>query len=165
MSNKFNGLFCCSVPRNDTLFIAFVLVMGMAFNLKEIEAIQTNTKGAVLAIGEIGQIIDKINDSPMTIAGAVEEQAATTTEISRNMAEAARGTSEVVQNITSVSTASKSTAEGAANVMAASKILSKMGEDLMEVAGRFKIESNGYGKTVRKQQQQRQEKAELATAA
>lgn len=62
----------------------------MAFNLKEIEAIQTNTKGAVLAIGEIGQIIDKINDSPMTMAGAVEEQAATTTDFSRNLAEAAR---------------------------------------------------------------------------
>lgn len=131
---------------------------------QKIEAIQTDTKSAVSAIGEIGQIIGKINEISMTIAGAVEEQAATTTEISRNMAEAARGTSEVVQNITSVSTASKSTAEGAANVMAASKILSKMGEDLMEVAGRFKIESNGYGKTVRTQQR-RQEKAELAAAS
>lgn len=131
---------------------------------RKIEAIQTDTKSAVSAIGEIGKIIGKINEISMAIAGAVEEQAVTTTEISRNMAEAARGTSEVVQNIQAVSTASKSTADGAVDIMAASQILSKMGEELMAVVSRFKIDSNGYGKTVRKQQQ-RQEKAELAAVA
>ncbi len=133
---------------------------------QKIEAIQTDTKSAVLAIGEIGSIIGKINEISMAIAGAVEEQAATTTEISRNMAEAARGTSEVVQNISAVSTASKSTAEGAANIMAASQILSKMGDELMEVVNRFKIDSNGNGKIIRQQQpEQRQENAQYAAVA
>lgn len=131
---------------------------------QKIEAIQTDTKGAVSAIGEIGQIIGKINEISMTIAGAVEEQAVTTTEISRNMAEAARGTSEVVQNIQAVSTASKSTADGAADIMAASQILSRMGEELMVIVSRFKIDSNGHGEII-KQQQQRQEKAEYAAVA
>src|SRR5207302_10345027 len=55
---------------------------------RKIEAIQNNTRGAVEAIGQIGQIIDQINDIQNTIATAVEEQTAVTGEISRNVAEA-----------------------------------------------------------------------------
>ena len=58
---------------------------------QKIEAIQTDTRGAVEAIGQIGQIINQINDIPNTIASAVEEQTATTNEISRNVTEAAQG--------------------------------------------------------------------------
>ena len=58
---------------------------------QKIEAIQTDTRGAVEAIGQIGTIIDQINDIQNTIASAVEEQTATTNEISRNVAEAAQG--------------------------------------------------------------------------
>src|SRR5207302_9996194 len=55
---------------------------------RKITAIQADTKGAVEAIGQIGQIIDQINDIQNTIATAVEEQTAVTGEISRNVAEA-----------------------------------------------------------------------------
>ena len=58
---------------------------------RKIEAIQGDTKGAVEAIGQIGKIINQINDIQNTIASAVEEQTATTGEISRNVAEAAKG--------------------------------------------------------------------------
>jgi methyl-accepting chemotaxis protein len=58
---------------------------------RKIEAIQGDTKGAVEAIAQIGKIINQINDIQNTIASAVEEQTATTSEISRNVAEAARG--------------------------------------------------------------------------
>ena len=50
---------------------------------RKIEAIQGDTKGAVEAIEQIGTIINQINDIQNTIAGAVEEQTATTGEISR----------------------------------------------------------------------------------
>ncbi len=53
---------------------------------QKIEAIQTDTRGAVAAIGQIGTIINQINDIQNTIASAVEEQTATTNEISRNVA-------------------------------------------------------------------------------
>ena len=52
---------------------------------RKIEAIQTDTKGAVEAIAQIGTIISQINDIQSTIASAVEEQTATTAEISRNV--------------------------------------------------------------------------------
>src|SRR5262245_25000627 len=58
---------------------------------RRIEAIQGDTHGAVEAIGQISKIINQINDIQNTIASAVEEQTATTGEISRNVAEAAKG--------------------------------------------------------------------------
>ena len=56
-----------------------------------VEAIQADTTGAVTAIGEIAEIITSINDYQNTIAAAVEEQTATTNEMSRNVAEASQG--------------------------------------------------------------------------
>ncbi|MBT9560387.1 MAG: hypothetical protein IV100_30460, partial [Myxococcales bacterium] len=50
---------------------------------KKIEAIQADTSGAVTAIQQIGGIINQISDIQTMIAGAVEEQTATTNEISR----------------------------------------------------------------------------------
>jgi methyl-accepting chemotaxis protein len=100
---------------------------------QKIEAIQGDTKSAVLAIGEISTIINKINDYQNTIASAVEEQTATTNEISRNVAEAAKGSTEIAQNITGVATAAKSTSTGAADTQRASGELSRMATELQEV--------------------------------
>ena len=72
---------------------------------RKIEAIQSDTKGAVAAIGEISGVINQINDISTTIASAVEEQTATTNEIARNATEAARGSTEIAKNIVSVSQA------------------------------------------------------------
>ena len=79
---------------------------------RKIEAIQGDTKGAVEAIAQIGKIINQINDIQNTIASAVEEQTATTGEISRNVSEAARGSNEIAQNITGVAQAARSTTRG-----------------------------------------------------
>jgi methyl-accepting chemotaxis protein len=57
----------------------------------KVQTIQSNTGDAVEAIGEISNIINKINDISSTIASAVEEQSATTSEMSRNVQEAAKG--------------------------------------------------------------------------
>ena len=100
---------------------------------QKIEAIQGDTKSAVLAIGEISTIINKINDYQNTIASAVEEQTATTNEISRNVAEAAKGSTEIAQNITGVAEAAKSTSSGAADTQRASGELSRMAAELQEV--------------------------------
>ena len=54
-----------------------------------IEVIQTDTKGAVEAIGQISHVISRINDVSTTIATAVQEQTSVTNEISRNVSEAA----------------------------------------------------------------------------
>jgi len=64
-----------------------------------IEAIQSDAKNAVDAIGKIGAVIDQIHDISNTIAGAVEEQTAVTNEIARNMTDSARVSTEVVTTL------------------------------------------------------------------
>jgi methyl-accepting chemotaxis protein len=78
-----------------------------------VEAIQADTTAAVEAIGQISSIVASINDYQLTIASAVEEQTATTDEMSRGVVEAATGSSEIAQTITGVA----SNAETSASVM------------------------------------------------
>jgi methyl-accepting chemotaxis protein len=105
----------------------------------KIEAIQTDTKGAVVAIDRIGKIINQINDIQNTIASAVEEQTATTNEIARNAGEAAKGSTEISKNITNVSEAAKNTTEGANNTLSAATELTKLAADLKRVVDLAKI--------------------------
>ena len=60
-----------------------------------VETIQLDTEGAVTAISEIASIIAAINDSQSTIASAVEEQTATTSEMSRNAGEASTSADDI----------------------------------------------------------------------
>jgi methyl-accepting chemotaxis protein len=105
---------------------------------QKIEAIQGDTKGAVEAIGQIGGIINQINDISNTIASAVEEQTATTNEIGRNVAEAAKGSTEIASNITGVAQAASSTSDGARQSREAAVQLAKMAADLQHLVSRFK---------------------------
>ena len=101
---------------------------------QKIEAIQSDTTSAVAAIGEISEIIAKISDFQNTIASAVEEQTATTNEISRNVAEAAKGSTEIAQNITGVAQAAKVTMAGANDTQKAAGELSRMAAELQQLA-------------------------------
>ena len=62
---------------------------------RKIIAIQGDTKGAVAAIGTVSGVINQINDISATIAAAVEEQSATTNEMTRNASEAASGAGDI----------------------------------------------------------------------
>jgi methyl-accepting chemotaxis protein len=91
---------------------------------RRVEAIQADTGGAVTAIGQISAIIASINDYQLTIASAVEEQTATTNEMSRGVQEAAMGSSEIALNITGVATSADTSAH----------VLSQMGDSVSELA-------------------------------
>ena len=101
----------------------------------KIEAIQTDTRSAIEAIGQIRSIIHKISDYQHSIAGAVEEQSATTSEMSRNVAEAAKGSSEIAQNIAGVAQAASSTSAGANETEAAASELARLGAELHKLVG------------------------------
>jgi methyl-accepting chemotaxis protein len=105
-----------------------------------IEAIQADTKGAVDAIQQIGAVINQINDISNTIASAVEEQTATTHEISRNVVEAAKGSGEIAQNITAVAQAAETTTEGAGNSQKAATDLARMAAELQKLVAQFDYE-------------------------
>ena len=105
---------------------------------RKIEAIQTDTKGAVEAIGQIGSVIVQISDIQNTIASAVEEQSATTNEISRNLSEAANGSNDINRNITGVADAARSTAAGALNTQKSAQALERMAAELQGMVAQFK---------------------------
>ncbi len=106
---------------------------------RKIEAIQTDTKGAVGAIGQISEVIRQVNDISNTIATAVEEQNATTNEMARNVGEAAKGSSEISKNISGVAEAAKSTTQGASDSAKAAETLAQMSTELRELVQKFTI--------------------------
>jgi methyl-accepting chemotaxis protein len=107
---------------------------------RKIEAIQAGAHGAVQTIGQISAIIHQINDYQGTIASAVEEQTATTNEISRNLTEAAKASAEIAQNIVGVAQAAQSTSAGAGDSQKAAAELAQMAIELQRLVGQFRYE-------------------------
>jgi methyl-accepting chemotaxis protein len=106
---------------------------------RKIEAIQTDTKAAVEAIASISGVINQINDISGTIATAVEEQNATTNEMSRNVSEAAQGSGEITSNIAGVAEAAQGTTRGATDTQKASQQLVETSNQLRHLVQQFKI--------------------------
>ncbi len=108
---------------------------------RKITAIQTDTKGAVDAIGSITGVIGQINDISGTIATAVEEQSATTNEMTRNVADAAKGSGEITRNIAGVAEAARGTSTSAQESQKAADELAELAVQLRGLVGKFKISS------------------------
>jgi methyl-accepting chemotaxis protein len=96
----------------------------------QVNAIQDATQGAVSAIKSVGHIIQQVSEISATIASAVEEQSATTKEITRNTQEAARGTQAVSVNISGVSQGAGMTGKAADHVLNAAGELGRTAEKL-----------------------------------
>jgi methyl-accepting chemotaxis protein len=109
---------------------------------RKILAIQSDTAGAIHGIGEIGTIISEIHDIQTTIASAVEEQTATTNEISRNIADVAKRNHEVARNVTGVSEATKGTTEGAEYTNKAAGELAALAATLKSLVSQFEFEED-----------------------
>jgi methyl-accepting chemotaxis protein len=108
---------------------------------KKIEAIQGSTRSTVDMISQISVIIGKINDISVTIATAVEEQTATTREISRSVSEAAKGSTEIAKNIAGVAQSASGTSAGASEFQLASQSLSRMAVDLQKLVSQFQCDT------------------------
>ena len=93
---------------------------------RRVEAIQGDATGAVTAIAEISAIIASINDFQLTIASAVEEQTATTNEMSRGAQEAASVSAEIAQKITAGATASAGLAGARVQIGSSASELSRL---------------------------------------
>jgi len=83
---------------------------------KKIESIQGSTAGTVQEIEGISKIIIEVNDMVAIIATAVEEQSATTKEISENVTQASQGIQEVTENVAQSSTVADQIAHDIAEV-------------------------------------------------
>jgi methyl-accepting chemotaxis protein len=99
--------------------------------------IQSDAAKAAHAITQITQVIEQINNLQTTIASAVEEQTATTNEMSRNIAQAATGSGEIAANISAVAGAAASTRAGVDEAHVAAAELARMSTDLQTLVLQF----------------------------
>jgi methyl-accepting chemotaxis protein len=107
---------------------------------RKITAIQVGTKSAVSAIGLVSAVIAQINNISATIATAVEEQSATTNEMTRNAREAASGASDISANIGAAAQAAEGTSSRAQESQEAAQDLASIAEQLSGLMRQFKIE-------------------------
>ncbi|GLY28151.1 methyl-accepting chemotaxis protein [Kineosporia sp. NBRC 101731] len=103
-----------------------------------VNAIQSDTQDAVTAIHHITEIIEDINAFQTTIASAVEEQTATTNEISRTVSEAAGGSARIADDVRAVAEATVSSGHSIADARQAASELANMSTNLQNLMGRFK---------------------------
>ncbi|SDT48074.1 HAMP domain-containing methyl-accepting chemotaxis protein [Actinoplanes derwentensis] len=103
-----------------------------------IGAIQASSASAAHAIVEITEVISLIGDYTTTIASAVEEQTATTAEMSRSVADAASSSGDVAGTISGVADSATATAEGARSTQQAAVELTRLASDLTTIVGSFR---------------------------
>jgi len=91
-------------------------------------------------------VITQINDISGTIATAVEQQSATTNEMTRNVADAAKSSGEITRNIEGVAEAARGTSSSAQESQKAANDLAEMAAQLHSLVGQFKLEgTSGAG--------------------
>ena len=119
----------------------------------QIEEMQDTTGGTITDIEQIGQVITEINEIITSIATAVEQQSAATSEISENIAQASAGISEVNENVAQsslaiaditqdigqISTSSTDVNQGSNNVKESATELSRLAEQLDGLMRRFQL--------------------------
>lgn len=105
---------------------------------ERIDAIQQGTTGAVGAIGEISEVIVQINEIQTSIAGAVEQQTATTNEIARSVTETATVSHTIAADIAQVAQAAGETQKGATTTAEAAASMASSASQLEKLVGAFR---------------------------
>jgi len=103
----------------------------------KIQAIQTTTGKAIEAIARISSIIDQIHEKQTTIAAAVEEQSATTAEISRTVHDVSAQSDSIATNIDGIAASASQTFQGVEITTSAAAELATLTNTVNSAIGRF----------------------------
>jgi len=106
---------------------------------KLIDTIQSDTGMAVSAIEQISRVVGEIHDYQAAIAGAVEEQTATTSEMVHAFSEAQASSEAIATSIDGVTRTTLRTAEGAQSTQEAAQELSGLANELNALVSRFQL--------------------------
>ncbi|MEV6350950.1 methyl-accepting chemotaxis protein, partial [Actinoplanes sp. NPDC051851] len=93
---------------------------------------------AASAIAEIAQVISTIGDYTTQIAAAVEEQTATTQEMSRGVTEAAGNTNLVAEAINDVAGVARAASANARSAREAVADLNRLSTEMTAIVNSFK---------------------------
>ena len=106
---------------------------------RRVEAIQSDSVAAAEAIRSIDEVIRRISDFQSSIAGAVEEQTATTAEMGRSVRVAADGAGGTAASIEVVAGSSARTADGVVQAQRAVEELTSVAGELTRRVGQFRV--------------------------
>lgn len=104
------------------------------------QRIQDSINESLTSVQKIVDLIENINQSTTSIAAAVEQQNATTNEMSSNVSAAAEDTKSVLDQIGGVKEAAAKTSQLAKDSVHAVQELSAVSGKLTEMVGRFKLD-------------------------
>ncbi|MEM9563700.1 MAG: methyl-accepting chemotaxis protein [Actinomycetota bacterium] len=108
----------------------------------KVEAIQQESVAAVQAIADISALINKVNEASTTIAGAVEQQSATTQEVTANLQALTQGTTDISASIASVAIAAGTATDGADRTERAASHLTDLALELNQILAGFRLASD-----------------------
>jgi len=105
---------------------------------RRVQAIQDDAERATAAIGDISGVIARINEYQTTIAGAVEEQTATTQDMNTGITEAATGSTRIAESVGGMASAAGQTADAMAENRRSADELSTMSAELIAAVSGFR---------------------------
>ncbi|MDR3630983.1 MAG: methyl-accepting chemotaxis protein [Desulfocapsaceae bacterium] len=120
---------------------------------QKITAIQQSSDMTITAINEISQVINNINSIVVVIAGAVEEQAVTTAQITQDIGSVSTGIEDMNRHVTSateimgsvsedigvVNVTSNQVQNGSAQIKQSAADLKNLAEELQSLVGKFSL--------------------------
>ncbi len=103
----------------------------------KISGIQAMTSQASTAIEAITDVIRRINENQSMIAAAVEEQSATTAEISRGVADVAQGAQKISGSMAAIASSTSTTSANAMTTQVSANQLADLASDVSTLINRF----------------------------
>jgi methyl-accepting chemotaxis protein len=106
---------------------------------EQVQTLQLGSREAVTSLERTQEVIARFADYQATISSAVEEQAATTAEMSRRLGEAADGSQQIAETVGSVAASTAEALEQLTHARRAAGELSTLSSDLGSVTERFRL--------------------------
>ncbi|PWJ47862.1 methyl-accepting chemotaxis protein [Quadrisphaera granulorum] len=105
----------------------------------KVSATQGDAEAAAAAVTQISDVIAKIDEVQATIAAAVEEQSATTSEMVRNVTEVSTGSAQISENIAGIAAGTEQNKGSAGHTASMAADLTASAGRLEELTGRFTV--------------------------
>ncbi|MEH3077222.1 MAG: methyl-accepting chemotaxis protein [Quadrisphaera sp.] len=105
----------------------------------KVTATQGDAAAAAAAVTGIGEVISQIDAVQATIAAAVEEQSATTSEMVRNITEISTGSAQISANVTDIASGAAVNRGSAGDTAGMASSLAASAGRLQELTGRFTV--------------------------
>jgi methyl-accepting chemotaxis protein len=105
----------------------------------KVEALQSDSRNAAAAITEFAQVVERIHGIQTSIASAVEEQEATTSEMTRNVTEVSTAAGEIARSVQHVASSAQHTTQDAGQVEAAGAGVAQISAELRRELDKFRI--------------------------